>query len=152
MCTTTSGFVALAGRVLLGLIFVVSGIGKFASWSATAAFMESKGIPMVPVSLGVAATVELVCGAAVLAGWFTRPAALLLALFLVPATVIFHHFWDLDGQAAQDQMIHFMKNLSIMGGLLTLAAHGPGRISVDESCCRVPAARTQGGSEPVVVP
>ncbi len=55
----------------------------------------------------------------------------MLALFLVPVTLIFHDFWAFDGQELQNQMPHFMKNITIIGGLLTVAAAGAGPLSVD---------------------
>jgi putative oxidoreductase len=75
-------------------------------------------------------------GLAVLAGFKTRIAAWLLFLYLIPTTFVFHNFWTMQGMERQDGMVHFMKNLAIMGGLLLLAASGPGERSVDSRAAR----------------
>lgn len=122
---------ALAGRTLLALIFVVSGWGKITGFSGTAAYMASKGMPMPEVLLVGAIAVELVGGLMLVAGLKARWAALAIFLFIIPTTIVFHNPSGLDAQAAQGQMIHLMKNLSIMGGMLLVAAFGPGAWSVD---------------------
>jgi putative oxidoreductase len=115
------------GRTLLSLIFVVSAIGKMADWSGTAGYMASKGMVAIPFFLPMAILVEATGGLAMLTGLKARWGALALFLFLIPVTMIFHNFWSLGGGERQMQTIHFMKNLAIMGGLLTVAAFGPGR-------------------------
>jgi putative oxidoreductase len=124
-------FTALAGRTLLAVLFVVSGFGKITGFAGTAAYMASKGMPMPEVLLVGAIVVELLGGLIIVAGWKSRWAALAIFLFLIPATLIFHNPAGLAGQEAQTQMIHLMKNVSIMGGMLLLAAFGPGAWSVD---------------------
>jgi putative oxidoreductase len=131
MNTTLQNFTSLAGRTLLALIFVVSGFGKITGFAGTAAYMGSKGMPMPEALLVGAIVVELIGGLMIVAGWKARWAALALFLFTIPATIMFHNPAGLSGQAAQDQMIHLMKNVSIMGGMLMLAAFGPGAWSVD---------------------
>ncbi len=122
----------LVGRGLLSLIFLLSGFGKIADWSGTAAYMASKHMPAVPFFLLGAILLEVGGGLALLAGFKARWAALALIFFLIPATLIFHNFWAYEGMEQKMQMINFLKNLAIMGGLLTVAAHGAGPISVDE--------------------
>jgi putative oxidoreductase len=124
-------FLALAGRVLLALLFVVSGFGKVTGFSGTAAYMASHGLPMVQVLLVGAIAVELVGGLMLVAGFKTRWVALATFLFLIPTTYFFHNPMGLGEQAAQQQMIHLLKNVSIMGGMLLVAAFGPGAWSVD---------------------
>jgi putative oxidoreductase len=131
MNTSIQNVATLAGRVLLGLIFVVSGFGKITGFAGTAAYMASKGMPMPQVLLVGAIAVELVGGLMLFAGLKARWAALALFLFIIPTTYVFHNPAGLDGQAAQVQMIQLMKNLSIMGGMLLVAAFGPGAWSVD---------------------
>ncbi len=121
----------LAGRILLSLIFIVSGFAKVAHWSGTAAMMASKGIPLVSASLLLTILVELGGGLALLIGYRTRLVALALALYLVPVTLLFHNFWAYQGMDQQMQMINFLKNLAILGGLLGLASEGAGAISLD---------------------
>ncbi len=131
MNTNLQNAATLAGRFLLATIFVVSGFGKITGFEGTAGYMASKGMPMAQVLLAGAIVVELVGGLLLVAGWKARWAALAIFLFLIPATLIFHNPAGLDAQAAQDQMIHLMKNLSIMGGMLLVAGFGPGAWSVD---------------------
>ena len=124
-------YALLGGRVLLGLIFLVSGVMKVFNWPATAEHMAAEGMPAVqPLLLG-AVLVEVGAGLGVILGCGARISALVLFAFLVPTTLIFHDFWTYAGPEQQNQMQHFMKNLTIMGGLLTLAAAGPGRFSLD---------------------
>lgn len=112
------------GRILLGHIFLLAGINKISGFAGTQAYMESMGVPgmlLIPVII-----LEIGAGLAVILGWQTRVAALALAAFSVIAGVIFH-----GNFADQMQSIMFMKNLSIAGGLMILAAMGAGRLSVD---------------------
>ena len=128
MSSTLQNTAALAGRVLLGLLFVVSGFGKITGFAGTAAFMASKGMPMAEALLAGAIVVEFIGGLMLVAGFKARWAALAIAAFLVPTTLIFHNPLGPDAQA---QMTQFLKNLSIMGGMLLAAAFGPGAWSVD---------------------
>jgi putative oxidoreductase len=122
---------ALVGRTLLAVLFVVSGFGKLTGFSGTAAYMAAKGMPMTEFLLVGAIAIELVGGLMLIAGYKARWAAAAILLFTIPATIIFHNPAGLDAQAAQGQMIHLLKNLSIMGGMLLVAAFGPGAWSVD---------------------
>lgn len=124
----------LLGRVLMSVIFLVSGTMKIFAWDENLRYMTAKNMPLpdtYPVLLAAALTIELLGGLALLLGGGTRIAALVLTLFLIPATLVFHDFWNVVGAAQQNQMIHFLKNLTIMGGLLTLAAAGAGALSLD---------------------
>src|SRR3954471_23026518 len=122
---------ALVGRILISAIFIVSGISKLTNVAGTAGYMTSAGIPHAEALAVFAGLCELAGGLAVLFGFLGRLAALGLFLFLIPTTLLFHRFWELEGQEAQMQMVNFLKNLAVMGGLLMLYAHGPGRYSVD---------------------
>ncbi len=113
--------IQIAGRVLLGLIFVVSGLGKVTNWSHSAAYMASKGFPWVPLFLACATAIEIICGLSLLLGYRFRQGAMILFFFLIPTTLIFHNFWGHAGHDHQMQMIQFLKNLSIMGGLLIVS-------------------------------
>src|SRR5438477_317235 len=91
----------LAGRILLSGIFLMSGAMKIVNWSGTAAAMQGEGMPAVPVFLALAIAAEMIGGLAVLLGCYARPAALMLALYLVPVTLTFHHFWTYEGSARE---------------------------------------------------
>jgi putative oxidoreductase len=121
----------LAGRILLSMIFILSGTMKIFKWSETAGHMTSEGMIAVPFFLTMAILFEVGGGLSVLLGCGTRWGALALALFLIPVTLIFHDFWTYEGLEMQNQMQHFMKNWTILGGLLVLVAAGGGRLSVD---------------------
>ena len=120
------------GRIVLVILFIFSGLGKFADLSGTAAYIASKGLPY-PQLLAVAAGAgELICGLAIAIGWQTRLAAIGLIVFTVAAAFFFHDFWNVPAGAERaNEMIHAMKNLSIIGGLIVLAVAGAGRLSVD---------------------
>ena len=127
---------SLAGRVLICLVFVLSGISKVMAYSMMVGYAASKGLPMANIALGVAAAIEILGGLAILAGFHTKVVAWLLFVFLIPTTLLFHNFWTMQGMERMDNQAHFLKNLAIMGGLLFLAANGAGGYSVDSSTAR----------------
>jgi putative oxidoreductase len=114
----------LAGRVLISAIFILSGFSKITGYAGTQGYMEAMGVP--GALLPVVIVTELGGGLLVLAGLWTRLAALALAGFSILAGVLFHFKPD-----DQMQMIMLMKNFAIAGGLLFLVAHGAGRFSID---------------------
>ena len=118
--------IALAGRVLLAAIFVMSGLGKVAAPAATLAYMKAAGLPFAPVGLAGASLIELGGGLALILGYRTRLAATILAVFALVTAFIFH-----SALADQNQLIHFFKNVAIAGGLLQVVAFGGGRLSLD---------------------
>jgi putative oxidoreductase len=122
-----SNGVMLLARVGLGLIFLVSALGKLGGWSGTVAYAGAKGVP--PALLACAVVLELVGALSLLLGWKTRQGVVALLVFLVSATVVFHGFWAYQGADVRLQSIQFLKNLSIGGGLLAVFASGPGGIS-----------------------
>lgn len=120
-------YLPLIGRGLLGLIFVMSAINKITAFEGTQQYMASQGMPATAFFLVGAIVVELLGGLSVIFGLWPRVGAVALVLFLIPATLIFHtDFSD------QTQMIMFLKNLSIMGGLLLLTAYGSGDYRIRE--------------------
>jgi putative oxidoreductase len=110
------------GRLGLGAIFLASGSGKLADLSGTAAYMHSAHMVAVPFFLAAAIAMELLGGLSIITGFMARWGALVLIVFLVPATLIFHNFWAFQGMERQMQTIQFLKNLSICGGLLYLSS------------------------------
>jgi len=116
------------GRLALAAIFLWAAWGKVNNPSGTISHIQSAGIPAPGLAFVLAVAIESVCGLCVAIGWRVRYAAFALFLFLIPATYFFH--FDLSSRI---QVIMALKNAAIMGGLLILAAAGPGRISVDKS-------------------
>ena len=103
--------------------------------------MSSVGLPMSELLLVATILIEVVGGLMVVIGWQARYAATALFLFMIPVTIVFHNPWAaVDGAAAQQQMIHFLKNLAIAGGLLNLIAFGPGAYSLEGRKADAPAS------------
>ena len=99
---------------------------------AFAASLANRGLPAPETWAAIGATVEFVGGVLIVTGLATRPAALLMVLFTIVATLISHRYWDLTEAAARrTQQSQFFKNLAIIGGFLVLFVSGPGRISLD---------------------
>jgi putative oxidoreductase len=122
---------ALIGRLLMSVIFLLSGMMKLMNLDQTVGYMASKGIPSAR-ELAVVAGIAEVCGAvSLMFGFLARIGALGLFLYLIPTTWIFHSFWTYEGAEQQMQMVNFLKNIALMGGLLTLVAYGAGRLSLD---------------------
>jgi putative oxidoreductase len=115
----------LLGRVLLSAIFILSGLGKLPHFHDIAGMMAGKGIPLATVALVITLLIEIGGGLLILTGYKARYAALVIGLWLIPVTLVFHHFWGIPADQQQDQMVHFLKNVAIMGGLLILAHASP---------------------------
>ena len=116
----------LLGRVMMSAIFIEGGIRKAMAPAATLASFAKLSLPNPPLAFGVTVAIEVLAGLAVLVGWKTRWAALVLAAWCI-ATALVAHFHPGD----KGQMIHFMKNVSMSGGFLVLFAMGAGRFSID---------------------
>jgi putative oxidoreductase len=123
---------APAGRVLLALMFLLAGINKISGYAGTQGFMESMGVPGALLPLVI--LLEVGGGLLLVLGWHTRIVAFLMAGFTLLASLIFH-----SNLADQTQMLFFMKNLAIAGGLLLVALHGAGPWSIDSRRARRPA-------------
>ncbi len=120
--------IQLLARFFIAFVFLMSGLGKIMNLSGTQQYMAQYGMPLTYVFLIGAICVELLGGLSVLTGYKAKWGAFILFLFLIPTTLIFHtEFSD------QTQVIMFMKNLAIIGGLLLLVSHGAGKISLDAS-------------------
>ncbi len=111
-CQLVKQFGPLAGRIMLALIFLISGYAKIGDFSASAGYMASKGIPFAEVAL-----------------------ALAIFLFVIPATLIFHNFWAMEAAQFQSQLNHFLKNVCILGGMLYIMAYGSGPLSLERDDC-----------------
>jgi putative oxidoreductase len=126
-----SDWASLIGRVGIAVLFLWAGYGKLAHMDGNVGYMKAYGIPAADLLIWPALLAELIGGALILVGWKARWAALALALFTIPATFIFHAYWGVPADQVMNQQIHFMKNLAILGGLLSVFAHGSGRYALD---------------------
>jgi putative oxidoreductase len=124
----------LVGRVLLVLIFLPAGIGKITGFSGTAHYMASKGVPLVDLALVLTIFIEIAGPVLIILGWKARWAAGVMFLWLIPVTLMMHNFWAIsDPTMHQINQIMFMKNVSIMGAMLLIAAFGTGPKSLERS-------------------
>lgn len=119
-------YISFAGRLLIGLPFVLFGVGKATTYGPTVAMIEAVGLPLPPLAFLGAVTLEIAGGALLVAGYKVRPVALLLAVFSMAAAFCFHS--DLTDQ---NSFVHFFKNVVMAGGLLQIAALGAGSFSLD---------------------
>ena len=114
------------GRLMIGLPFAMSGLSKLGAYSATTGMISAAGLPFPPLAFAVAAATELGGGLFLIAGYRTRYVAAALAVFSLATAISFHaNFAD------QNQMIHFLKNVMMAGGLLQIVAFGAGALSID---------------------
>ena len=125
--------VVVLARLLLALMFVMAGFSKFGDLGGTAGYIASKGLPLSQVLAFMTAALELIGGIALVIGFQARWAALTLALalFTLLVTVLFHNFWAMPADQQFVQQLMFMKNLSIVGGLLMVFSLGAGPLSLD---------------------
>ena len=122
----------LIARALMMVLFVVFGWHKLINYHETIASFTQAGLSFPSLAALIAVVMELGVGIAVILGLFTRPLALLLALYTIAAAFIGHPFWSISGSGQVEAEINFFKNLSIMSGLLVLFLTGAGRFSLDE--------------------
>ena len=133
MNAKTNDTVVLIGRILLAVMFIISGFGKITGFDGTVGYIASKGLPLPQLVAIGTILVELGGGIMLAVGYKARWAALALAIFTLLAGIIFHNFWAAEAAQKMAQQINFMKNIAITGGMLMVFAFGPGRLSVDKS-------------------
>jgi len=131
MIKVNDSLYALVGRILLAALYLPAGLMKLAGFAGTAGYIASAGLPLPEVRAALAIVIEIGGGAALIAGYHTRLAAQVLAVFTLVATVCFHNFWAVPADQAFVQQLLFFKNIAVIGGLLMLAAHGAGAWSLD---------------------
>ena len=119
------------GRTGLAAIFLWAGYGKLVHLDGNIGYMKAFGVPAPELLIWPALLAELIGGAMLLIGLKARLAALALIAFTLPASFIFHAWWGAPADQVMNAQIHFMKNLAILGGLLTVVAHGAGRVALD---------------------
>ena len=121
----------LAARLLIVALFLPAGIGKLADFGGAVGYIASAGLPLPTAGAALALVVEIGGSVALLAGFGTQAAALVLAMFTLAASVFFHAFWSAPADQAYVTQLLFFKNIAVVGGLLALADHGAGRWSLD---------------------
>ena len=131
MPSTAQNALTLLGRILLVALFLPAGIAKLTGFSGTVGYIASVGLPAASLGAVLAIVVEVGGGLALLAGFQTRIAALALAIFTLGASVFFHAYWAAPAGQAMVAQLLFFKNIAVIGGLLVLAAQGPGAWSLD---------------------
>ena len=124
--SVSTTYLPTVGRLLLAAIFLISGVGKLLDPAGTIGYIGAVGLPLPELGYLLAVVVEIGGGLLLIAGYRTRLVAVSLAVFTVAAAIFFHNQF-----ADQNQLIHFLKNLAIAGGLLQVAAFGAGRFSLD---------------------
>ncbi len=125
-------YLPLVGRVLLCLLFLVSGL-TFHFTSEAVQYAEAQGVPAASLLVPLSGILEIVGALSVMLGYRAKLGAWLLVIFLVPVTLMMHNFWAIaDPMQRQVQMIMFMKNLAMLGGVLLVAYWGAGPISLDQ--------------------
>ena len=131
MTTAIQNTLSLIGRLLFVALFLPAGIGKLTGFSGTVGYIGSAGLPAPTLGAVLALSVEILGSLALLAGYGTRIAALVLALFTLVASFFFHAYWSVPAAQQFVTQLLFMKNIAIVGGLLVLAANGAGGWSLD---------------------
>jgi putative oxidoreductase len=134
-CQLLQKYGPLAARILLAQLFIVSGFGKITAFGKTAAFMASSGLPMSEVLLALTIAVELGGGILLVLGWQARWVAAAICVFTWLAALVFHQFWNSEPARFNGQLNNFMKNLSIMGGMLYVMVYGPGPLALGGDSC-----------------
>lgn len=129
--TGIQNLAALVGRLLIAALFLPAGIGKVTGFAGTVAYVASAGLPMPAAGAALAAAVEILCSIALIIGFRTRSAALVLGVFTMAASFFFHQYWVADQAHYMSQYLNFYKNVAIFGGLLSIFAWGAGAFSVD---------------------
>jgi putative oxidoreductase len=126
-------YLPLLGRVMIGAPFIMSGLGKLMAHDATVGYIGSVGLPLPQLAWVIALLVEIGGGALLVSGFRARLVALVMALFALATALSFHRNF-----ADQNQMIHFLKNVMLAGGLLQIVYFGAGPLSIDASRQKAP--------------
>ena len=131
MSKSTFSALAFIGRVLFVLLFLPAGIGKLTGFEGTVGYINSVGLPLPELATVVALLIEIIGSLCLLAGFQTRIASIVLAVFTLVASFFFHNYWAAPADQAFVAQLLFFKNIAVVGGLLVLAAQGAGGWSLD---------------------
>jgi putative oxidoreductase len=128
-----SGIVALLGRLCMSVIFFTSAYSKIFGWDGNVQYVATRHFTnpiLVDVMLGGALVIELIGGLCLVTGFQARIAAFVMALYLITVTVLFHNYWAFQAMQRATNFMHFQKNFGLVGGLLMVAALGPGPLAI----------------------
>lgn len=139
-------YVSVVGRLLLALMFILSGFGKLGNIEGTAAFIASGGLPAPTLLAAAVGALELFGGLALVVGYRVRLVGLALGLFTMAASVVFHAYWSAPAAQQYVTQLLFMKNISVAGGMLLISALGAGPLSIDARLAAGAAARFKPAS------
>jgi putative oxidoreductase len=131
MSKSIQNSLSLVARLLFAVLFLPAGIGKLTGFAGTVGYISSVGLPLPAVGAALALAVEILGSLALIAGFGTRIAALVLAAFTLVASFFFHAYWAVPADQAFVTQLLFFKNIAVVGGLLALAANGAGAFSLD---------------------
>jgi len=137
--------VSFIGRLLIVYIFATSGLAKIFDWSGNVQYMSTRHLPLIPVLLAIAMLIEVLGSICLVTGLYARAAAFIMFLYLTTVTVLFHNYWAFSGMLAGTQETHFRKNLAIMGGLLMIAAQGPGKWALGRKSAKLDESGLRAG-------
>lgn len=127
----SDNYLSLAGRLLVAFLFLPAGISKIFGFAGTVGYIGAMGLPAPTLAAIAAILIEVLGGAALVLGFYTRFAAIALAIFTLIASVVFHAFWAVPAEQAFVTQLLFTKNIAVIGGLLVIAAFGAGKYSLD---------------------
>lgn len=133
--STYQSIFALLGRICIGILFLWAGTAKILGWEGTIGYMASKQMPLISFFLPIAVALQILGALSLIIGYKARWGAAILIIFIIPASIIFHDFWNLQGMERLNEQIMFMKDVGVLGGLLGILAFGPGKYALN-SCCR----------------
>ena len=124
--TNSKKYINRIGRILFSLIFIASGLSKIGEWDKTISYMESHNMVLTPFFLIMAILLQVTGGLSIITNYKSKIGAILLLIFILPATYIFHSFWvlpietELQIATQQTEMVSFLKNITIIGALLLI--------------------------------
>ncbi len=124
-------FILLLGRIAIAAIFIQSAYGKLSDPAAFASYLAGQGLPLALPLTYIGIAFEILGVLALIAGFQIRYGVLLLFAFTLIATLISHRYWDFAGPARETQLVHFLKNLAMLGGLLVLFVNGGGKLGIE---------------------